>query len=137
MYVLPADRDEQYGIAKSCSFFGLAIDELPKMRALPAEAGDVLVWTQHLFHRGSHSADMHDLPPRMSVSFEYQRWDTPALKEPLLDPTIVPTFEQRLALISKQVMQYRHMYGYHQDLTTFAEEIAKKYEPPKGLEMPL
>jgi hypothetical protein len=130
MYVLPADRDPQYGINNTCPFPGLSAEELQEVRALPAKAGDVLVWTQHIFHWSGHAADRHDLPPRMSVSFEYQRGDTPAFKEPLLGSAIVPTFEERLALISKQVLQYRHMYGYHQDLTTVAEEIGKKYKLP-------
>ena len=129
MYVIPADRDEEYGMENSVR----GIAELSEIRALPAEAGDVLVWTQHLFHWSGHSADIHDLPPRMSIAFEYQRRDVPPFRKPLLEPSALPNFEERLALIGKQVMQYRHMYGYHQDLTNLAETIAKKYALPKGL----
>lgn len=130
MYILPADRDCEYSVENSPRGAGT----LPEIRALPAEAGDVLAWTQHVFHWGGHSADVHDLPPRMSVAFEYQRSDVPPFNVPLLDPSVYPTFEERLALISKQILQYRHMYTYPDALVDLAEKIGKKHGLPKAFQ---
>lgn len=105
IYVLPADRDPLYGVMGAQGLRG----DLADIRALPGEPGDVYIWTQHLLHWGSRSAEGHSLPPRMSIAFEYQRADMPARDTPLLDPFIAPNFEQRLALIAKQIWYYRDM----------------------------
>lgn len=122
MYMLPANRDPQYGVNGAQGFQG----KLPDVRALPGDPGDVYVWTQHVMHWGARSADEHDLGPRMSIAYEFQRSDLPAFNAPLLDPFALPSFEQRLALIAKQIMQYRHMYGFHEDLVNIAQDITKR-----------
>jgi phytanoyl-CoA dioxygenase PhyH len=121
MYVLPAGQDEEYALENSVKGVG----SLHDMRALPAEAGDVLIWTQHLFHWGSRAADSHNLPPRMSVAFEYQRLDVQPFRKPLLSVEEPLSFEERLALIGKQIMQYRHMYASNSFLNDLANEITK------------
>ena len=119
MYILPADRDSLYYKDGVNGFGG----NLPDLRALPAQAGDVLAWTQRVFHWGSHSADDHDLPPRQSVAFEYQRSDVQAFNSPLLDPDTMPDFKSRMALIAKQVLQYTHMYDFTPELVKMAQTI--------------
>ena len=127
MYVLPADRDTLYGVDGANGFGG----QLQDFRALPADPGDVLAWTQHVWHWGGHSADEHHLPPRMSVAFEYQRSDIEAYNKPLLDPGAMPDFDRRLALIAQQVMQYRHMYGFTPELVAIAESIIARFGLPR------
>jgi hypothetical protein len=127
MYVLPADRDPNYHVEGTTGFSG----RLPDLRALPADPGDVLVWTQKIFHWGSHSADRHDLPPRQSVAFEYQRSDIPAFNSPLLDPDTIPSFNARMALIAKQVLQYTHMYEFTPELEQTAQTILKRFGLPR------
>lgn len=129
MYVLPADRDRLYAIDKKSQFGG----RLPDIRALPADAGDVLMWTQHVMHWGAHSAEDHGLPPRMSVAFEFQRRDEPAFNKPLLDPHTLPSFEERLALIAKQVLQYTHMYGFSEDLVAVAKNLRSRFDMPPAV----
>ncbi|MBS0625719.1 MAG: phytanoyl-CoA dioxygenase family protein [Verrucomicrobia bacterium] len=126
MYVVPADRDPDYGKEGNEPF------EFPEIRALPAEPGDVLAWTQHLLHWGSRSADLHNLPPRMSAAFEFQRLDVEPFNQPLLDPLAMPTFEERLALIGKQVMQYKHMYKFSDELVGLAWQIGLQCSLPRG-----
>lgn len=126
MYILPADRDGIYHKDGQNGFEGT----LPDMRALPAEAGDVLSWTQRVFHWGSHSAENHDLPPRQSVAFEYQRCDLPAFNSPLLDPDTIPDFRSRMALISKQILQYTHMYEFTPELVQIAQTIKNTFGLP-------
>lgn len=128
MYVLPADRDGIYYKDGQNGFEST----LPDLRALPAEPGDVLAWTQRIFHWGSHSAENHDLPPRQSVAFEYQRCDVPAFNSPLLDPDTMPDFNARMALIAKQVLQYTHMYEFTPDLVKTAKTILDKLGLPKA-----
>jgi ectoine hydroxylase-related dioxygenase (phytanoyl-CoA dioxygenase family) len=128
MYVLPADRDEEYALENSVKGVGA----IPDMRALPASPGDVLIWTQHLYHWSGRAAAHHRLPPRMSVAFEYQRKDVRPFRRPLLNPDAVFTFEERLALIAKQIMQYRHMYASNPKLDALAEGIAKACSLPSN-----
>ncbi len=124
MYILPADRDPSYGL--DSGFNGKLVD----IRALPGNPGDAFMWTQHAMHWGCHAADKHKLPPRMSVAFEYQRTDVPAFNNPLLEPGIVPPFEIRLALIAKQIMQYKHLYNAPPELINAAQTILSKLVPP-------
>lgn len=126
MYVLPADRDKIYYHDGQNGFQST----LPDVRALPGDAGDVFAWTQRVFHWGSHSADNHDLPPRQSVAFEYQRSDIPAFNSPLLDPDKIPDFKSRMALISKQVLQYTHMYEFTPELIKMAQTIRDTFGMP-------
>lgn len=128
MYVLPADRDKIYYHDGKNGFEST----LPDMRALPAQAGDVLAWTQRIFHWGSHSADSHDLPPRQSVAFEYQRCDIPPFNSPLLDPDKAPNFKARMGLIAKQVLQYTHMYEFSPELVRMAQTIRNELGLPEA-----
>jgi hypothetical protein len=79
------------------------------IRALPGPAGTAMSWTHNLLHWGGRSSDFAP-HPRISVSVEFQSNDVPAWDVPLLDPFTLPTFEQRIALICKGLLQYRHMH---------------------------
>jgi hypothetical protein len=57
------------------------------------------------------------------MALEFQRGDIPAYNAPLLDLAAPPTFAERLKLIGKQILQYRHMYGYSDTLTALAENL--------------
>ncbi len=125
MYIVPADRDPLYGVGQG---FG---GTLPDIRALPADPGDVFIWTQHAMHWSAHAADDHDMQPRMSVAFEYQRTDVPAFNTPLLEPGTIPPFDMRLALIAKQVLQYKHLYDPKPELLNLAQTIINRLMPPE------
>lgn len=58
MYVVPKKYDNKYAVLGEDKFTG----RFPDVRALPAEAGDILSWTPRLFHWGSRAADKHDKP---------------------------------------------------------------------------
>ncbi len=109
MYLLPKDRDRHYGVDDNT--LELTPTMLADVVALPAKPGDVLYWTQHIFHWGGRSGHHHSLRPRMNVAFEFQRRDVPAFGRPLLDPAKPPSFEERLGLIAQQIQQYHHMHG--------------------------
>jgi hypothetical protein len=128
MYILPADRDRIYYNDGQNGFES----RLPDIRALPGEAGDVFAWTQRVFHWGSHSAENHDLPPRQSVAFEYQRCDVKAFNSPLLDPDTRPDFKARMALIAKQILQYTHMYDFTPELEQMARTIKAEFGLPEA-----
>ena len=81
MYVVPAERDPTYGTPED-SRHAFA---LPDVRALPADAGDVLVWNQALLHWGSHASPLA-LAPRMSMSFEFAHEAAECQGMPPIDP---------------------------------------------------
>lgn len=117
MYVVPAMLDPTYGTPQD----GQWKFELQSIRALPAAPGDLLIWNQAILHWGSRSS-ARGTETRVSMAFEFQRADVAPFNEPLLDPTQVQTFDQRMRLISKQILQYKHMYG----VTPAIEQLARR-----------
>jgi hypothetical protein len=115
MYIVPANKDKNYGTPQDSQ---LNFD-LPSIRALPAAAGSILCWNQAVLHWGSQCSE-RELQPRISVAFEFQSGDVAPYNQPIMDPRSIPTFEFRLKLIAKQILQYQHMYPLSQELRQLA-----------------
>lgn len=118
MYILPADRDPVYGTPNDVNW---KID-YPSIRALPANSGEFLIWNQAVLHWGSRSSSRAVGQPRISCAFEFQRRDIAAWNQPLITPNSFLSFNQRLNLIGKQILQYQHMYP----LSGFLSELAQR-----------
>lgn len=110
MYLLPANRDPDYLNP------GQRERDLPlqSIRALPAKAGSVLLWNQNIYHWGGRSSPRVSTP-RISIACEYQHADLPPMREPLLNPGELPTFDLRSDLIFSLMVRYR-------SFTTYSEE---------------
>ncbi len=124
IYVLPATLDPTYGTEKDHEW---RID-LPSIRALPARPGDVMIWTQALLHWGSRSSARAD-ENRVSMAIEFQKSGIRPFREPLFDPKAPLSFETRIALISSQIQQYRHMHAspaYEAVVQSLARAIESK-----------
>ena len=119
MYVVPAMLDPTYATPEEDQMRF----ELQSIRALPASAGDLLMWNQAIMHWGSRSSARAP-ETRVSMAFEFQRADVPPFNHPLLDPMQMQPFELRLRLIAKQVMQYKHMYGVAPAVERLVRQIA-------------
>ncbi|MBT5855265.1 hypothetical protein HOH87_01350 [bacterium] len=104
MYFLPASLDPNYP-----DNLTLKIDNWQDIRAVPVPEGSLMGWNQTILHWGGRSSQWAS-NPRISIAFEAQCTDVPAFNEPLLEPNERPSFEMRLALIGKQLLQYQHMY---------------------------
>ena len=118
IYLVPADRDPTYGTPEDRQWQHKHAD----VRALPAAAGSVLSWTQAVLHWGS-SASARETLPRISVAFEFQSGQVPPMNDPLTRPNEIPGFDQRLALIGKQILQYRHMYPLAPEIEGLAQAL--------------
>ena len=118
MYVVPADRDPSYGTDYDDKW----TFEFPEVRALPAKPGDVFMWTQALLHWGAHASPRGETP-RISMAFEFQHGGAEPFNEPLLKPLSILRFQDRLKLIGKQVLQYKHMYTLSPDLEALARDL--------------
>jgi ectoine hydroxylase-related dioxygenase (phytanoyl-CoA dioxygenase family) len=118
MYLVPAHRDPTYGTERDSQW----TFAYPDVRALPAAVGDVFVWNQAVLHWGAHGSAMAR-EPRISMAFEFQRDDVPAFNEPLIPPTAVLRFEDRLKLIAKQIIQYKHMYRVAPEVEGAARDL--------------
>jgi hypothetical protein len=116
MHVVPADRDPTYGTAED----GRHGTVMSEGRALPAAAGDVLIWTQALLHWGGQSQPGASAA-RISMSFEYIHGGVEPYDRPLVEPAAIRPFAARLRLIGQQILRYRHMYGLPRQL----EELAR------------
>ena len=98
------------------------------MLALPATAGSFLAWNQAVLHWGGRASRLATAP-RISAAFEFQRADQPAFNRPLLNPARLPSFTERLGLIAKQVLQYRHMYPLSSDVEQIATNLRDRFMP--------
>jgi hypothetical protein len=118
MYIVPANKDKTYGTPEDSKFNF----DLPSIRALPAAAGSILCWNQAVLHWGSQCSE-RELQPRISVAFEFQAGDVAPYNQPVMDPRSIPTFDFRLKLIAKQIIQYQHMYPLSEELRQLAVDI--------------
>jgi hypothetical protein len=105
MYVYPARHDPAYRERAD----GLEVPKPQEVRALPAAPGSVLGWTQQLLHWGGRSSE-RAAGPRLSFSIEYQRGDVPPMQHTVIDPWTLPSFEERVWIVAKQIAQYDHMH---------------------------
>ena len=104
MYVVPSNRDPNYPPG---DLDKRDIHELQNVKALPANAGDVLAWTEALLHWGSRSSNKAE-NARISISFAYQRADKNPYEMPLFEPSRYQRFDERLGLIGQNVCNYQN-----------------------------
>lgn len=128
MYMLPAHLDERFVERRWDGPDNTTVYNPQDIRALPATAGSALVWNQAVLHWGGRGSRLGKAP-RISAAFEFQRADRDPFNNPLLDPARVPTFNERLGLIGKQVLQYRHMYPLSDEVAATATELFDRYMP--------
>lgn len=124
MYIVPAHLDPAYN---KPSYNGPPFSAYA-VRALPAVPGDYFIWNQAVLHWGGPTSEFAE-SPRMSMALEFQRGDVAPYNQPLLDPATLPSFAWRLRLIGKQILQYRHMYGYSEALTALATHLQQAQLP--------
>ena len=118
MYIVPANLDPTYGTEQD----GEWKFELPSVRALPGNPGDFFMWNQAVLHWGSRTSPQAT-GSRVSMAFEFQRADVAPYNQPLMEPLFVLPFEQRLKLVAKQILQYRHMYKLAPDVEQMATQL--------------
>ncbi|QLL08435.1 phytanoyl-CoA dioxygenase family protein [Mycobacterium vicinigordonae] len=128
MYVLPAHLDDRFQERRWDGEGNNVVLRPQDVRALPATAGSLLAWNQAVLHWGGRGSRMAT-SPRISAAFEFQRSDCRPFNSPLLDPTRVPTFNERLGLIGKQVLQYRHMYPLSDEVADVASSLFERFMP--------
>lgn len=118
MYVLPANRDPVYNTADEKNW---KVD-YPSIRALPGKPGDWFCWNQAVLHWGAQSSPFAT-QPRMSMALEFQRADIAPFNQPLLGTLPGLSFEARLRLVAKQILQYKHMYPLPEPIHRLAHAI--------------
>ncbi len=124
IYMVPADRDPTYNTAENGQWQFAHQD----VRALPAQAGSILMWNQAVLHWGSHGSP-RETRPRVSAAFEFQSCDVPPYNSPLMAPNSVPGFAGRLQLVGKQILQYQHMYPLDPAMKAIAERLSASGAP--------
>ncbi|WP_269715384.1 phytanoyl-CoA dioxygenase family protein [Caulobacter sp. NIBR2454] len=118
MYMLPANRDPVYGTEQEKNW---QVD-FPSIRALPGKPGDYFTWNQAVLHWGAQSSPFAE-KPRMSMALEFQKADVKPFNTPLLGTLPVLSFENRLKLTAKQIIQYKHMYPLPPEMQTLAQRV--------------
>ena len=134
IYVLPAHLDPRFAQRKWDGEDNTVVHDPQNVRALPAPAGSLLAWNQGVLHWGGRASRLAK-GPRTSAAFEFQRGDKEPFNTPLLDPQVIPPFSQRLGLIGKQVLQYKHMYPLSNDVAAIAEALRVRFRPGAALMM--
>lgn len=118
MYMLPANRDPVYGRVDEMEW---KVD-FPSIRALPSGPGDYFIWNQAVLHWGAQSSPFAE-KPRMSMALEFQRADVPPFNTPLLGTLQALSFDNRLKLTCKQIIQYKHMYPLPPEMQALAQRV--------------
>jgi uncharacterized protein YecA (UPF0149 family) len=118
LYVVPAQHDPTYATADESE---MKFD-YQSIRALPADAGDFVIWNQALLHWGSKSSPAAS-ESRVSMALQLQRADVPPFDDPLLEPLQVLPFEARMRLVARQLYRYRHLYELDPKLARMASEF--------------
>ena len=96
---------------------------------MPTPAGSILIFNEMIYHWGSRSSK-YTKGPMLSLAYEFQRGDVKPYNKPLLVMETLPSFEFRWKLIGKQILQYKHMYSYPEDMLEIANQIiAEKLSP--------
>lgn len=116
IYLVPANRDRAYNTERESSFDF----EYAAVRALPAKPGDAFIWNHAILHWGARASE-RATNPRISIAFEYQRGDIKQMKDMIIEPQSLPSFEQRLDLIARQIVSYTHMYNFDKSMIEFAK----------------
>lgn len=119
IYMLPAHLDKDYFNFKTKETNVNAHG----IRALPVNAGTLLLWNQRVVHWGGTSST-RATDPRISLAIEFQRADVPPFNSPILKtPEALLPFDIRLMLIAKQITQYHHMYRVSDELAALAKGL--------------
>lgn len=121
IYIVPAHLDRTYNTAEENNWSF----DLPSIRALPGMPGDFFIWNQALLHWGS-KASPRGGESRVSMAFETQRTDVAPMNVPLLPPLQILSFDTRLQLVCKQILQYRHMYQIDARFESLAIQVLGK-----------
>ncbi len=116
VYMVPAYRDRHYNTEKE----DIPNFDYQDIRALLASPGDVYIWNHEVFHWGARAAYRPGGEPRISLSYEYAAKDTEHIKPPILDPKLVPSYDERVKLVAMQILQYSHMTNFPKAVLDFA-----------------
>jgi hypothetical protein len=108
MYVVPASRDPQYAQSLHDLQTGGMQFALEDIRAIPAEAGTLNCWNQHIFHWGSRSS-RRAAEPRISYALYCQRGDMPPVDGAVIDWRRGIDFPTRLGLICRGMYRYSYL----------------------------
>jgi hypothetical protein len=122
IYVLPVEWDDNYRERRNLA----VVRDVQCIRALPATAGTFACWNHALLHWGGR-ASPRAREPRLSYSIEFQRADIAPFNSPLIDASHPPPFELRMALIGKQLRQYRHMHDVDAKTAALADLVSENF----------
>lgn len=123
VYLVPAGQDRNYGKADATR----ADAPLTGIRALPAKAGDALIWTGETYHwRGRPARDNPD-GPLASLAFEFQSRDCGAFEGLIIDSYPYVPFETRLGLLARQMPRYGGVFSSHPVWCAVQQTLSNRY----------
>lgn len=105
VYVVPAGQDRNYGTPER------ADASLPGIRALPAKAGDVLLWTGETYHWQSRPDRHNEDGPLMSLTWEFQSVNDAPIDGLFIESYPYVPFETRLGLLARQMPRHRGAFS--------------------------
>jgi hypothetical protein len=121
--LVPAHLDPTYNSPMEAAHKTLP-DAFEKLAVpLEAQAGDFFVWNQAVLHWGGQSTPQAR-EPRISMAFECQRVGVP-FQRPVFAPDARFTLDDRLRLIGKQILRYRHMQPQTPQMQILAQDLRR------------
>lgn len=101
------------------------------IRAVPAQAGDLVIWTGRVVHWGG-SSSTYAASNRISIAWEFQDKASPPVEGHLMETFPDIPFETRLGLIARQIGFYKQRSGNIALWNRIEQNLAEKY-PIKDL----
>lgn len=101
------------------------------IRAVPAQAGDLVIWTGRVVHWGG-SSSTYATGNRISIAWEFQDKASPPVEGHLMEKYPDIPFETRLGLIARQIGFYKQRSGNIALWNRIEQHLAEKY-PIKDL----
>jgi hypothetical protein len=113
IYVLPTSLDKNV-VDPQTGDRGMAVRSLQDVRALPAKAGSVLGWNQHILHWGGRCTK-YAPHPRISVGIYAETTEIPSshsVEALFVDFDKSLPFEKRLGFVGTAIVRYRDAFKF-------------------------
>jgi hypothetical protein len=124
MYVIPKNKLDPHTSLEEADVREL----LHATRALPARAGEVLGWDFDVIHWGSPSSDAAT-EPRVSLSQVFIARSTEPDGELLFETSSLPSFEERLYALSRNLLFYGRFELTLARYADLARRLGARVEP--------
>ncbi len=106
---------------------GRADASLPGIRALPADAADVLIWTGEIYRWQDHPDRDALNSPLMNLTWEFQSRDVAPMEGLTVDSFPYVSFETKLGILARQMQRHRSEFAPNPVWCAIQQTLANRF----------